>query len=178
MRILKHTHSHSHKHQSQRHHKWEDHFFVLAHCTLYYFQHDPDSKITQSSMPKSFIPLASASIHLDIQRIKSDRFVFYISTPLRTVYLRCRHPVALAEWVATLLRAMNKKQQSKKQQVDMESEDILNQIRMIRSRVSTLHKLLKEKRGIKVFGDHLRRSQCFRSLKCWLQLGSKHVLLL
>ena len=48
MRILKHTHSHSHKHQSQRHHKWEDHFFVLAHCTLYYFQHDQDSKITQS----------------------------------------------------------------------------------------------------------------------------------
>eukprot|EP01084_Bolivina_argentea_P026543 49371_1 len=148
MRILKHTHSNSHKHHSKKHHKWEDHFFVLAHSTLYYFQHDPDAQITHSSMPKSFIPLKYANIQLDIDRIKSDRFVFYISTPLRTVYLRCRHPVALAEWVSSLLKAINRHTNNNNNNALklIESKDILNKIRIIRSKVSTLNNLLKEKK--------------------------------
>jgi len=165
MRILKHTHSHSYKHfqHNHKHNKWEDHFFVLAHCTLYYFQHDPDSQITRSSMPKSFIPLKYATIDLDVERIKSDRFVFFISTPLRTVYLRCRHPVALAEWVTALYAAQGNKEKTA-------SHKILDRIRSIRSKVSTLHNLLKEKKGIKIFESYLKSIGSQPVLRCWLAI--------
>ena len=177
MRILKYTHSYSYKNNiniknnnnnnnnnnKHKHNKWEDHFFVLAHCTLYYFQHDPDSQITHSSMPKSFIPLKYATIDLDVERIKSDRFVFYICTPLRTVYLRCRHPVALSEWVSSLYKAQGNNNNNT-------SKIILNKIREIRSKVSTLNKLLKEKKGIKLFHSYLKSIKSQSILRCWLAI--------
>jgi len=181
MRILKHTHSHSYKHvsHSKKHNKWEDHFFVLAHATLYYFQHDPDKEVSQSSMPKSFIPLKYASIELDVERIKSDRFVFSISTPLRTVFLRCRHPIALAEWVSALYRAQRKalgsSSSGNNKDKDKDAKHVLEEIRVIRSKVATLHNLLRDKTGIKIFEEHLQSTQSSNLLRCWLAiLNWKH----
>eukprot|EP01084_Bolivina_argentea_P144827 254013_1 len=167
MRILKHDGAD----RRNKHRKWEDHFFVLSHCTLYYFYHDPENKNSStksnhssSSMPKSFISLKYATLELDIDRIKSDRFVFFIQTPLRTVYLRCRHPVALSEWVAALLKVM------RHTKGNQNAHDILQQIRVIRSKVSTLSNLLKFKKGMQLFAEYLAETQCEVALRCWLAI--------
>ena len=143
---------------------WAQHFFVLSHHTLYYFEHDPDAEITRSSTPKSFIALRFAAVELDAARIKGDRFVVRITTPLRCVHLRCRHPLALAEWVAAL----------KGDQCDADeksSDAVLAQIRRMRSRVATLQRLLRHQRGVDAFDAFLRNNGAKHALlRCWLAL--------
>jgi len=88
-------------------HKWKKCYFVLFEGTLFYYK---DSK---AKSPTGFITLKYASIHLDTKRLMTSKFVFQVRTPLRIVNCKCKHAVALSEWMAVLENAINEHMKKK-----------------------------------------------------------------
>ena len=76
--------------------KWRDYYFVLFEGALFYYK---DSK---STTPTGFITLRYATLTIDVSAIFRADFVFHVVTPLRTISVRTKHAVALAEWISAL----------------------------------------------------------------------------
>lgn len=77
---------------------WQGLFFLIQDGIMYWFR---DSK---SSRPSGFAVLQYASVELDTKFILSGQWVINVCTPFRTLQLRAKHAVALAEWTTVIER--------------------------------------------------------------------------
>ena len=153
--------------------KWREYYFVLKSDTLYYFEHSKDLS------PSGFVCLKFASIEIDQSCLFRNDYVFYISTPLRTLVLKAKHEVALSTWISALEKAMS---EAGKEKGELEmargvmhrrtSNELLQEVRRLQSPVGTFSGLLKHPQGFKMFQEYLKRKSCQQELECLTDLKS------
>lgn len=148
---------------------WTDYFLVLLEGVLYYFAH------SSASIPKGFVALKYAHVSLVGPMLSDDEFVFRITTPLRTLCLRAKHAVALAEWIAVLERAIaNCCRQVKTAVVSNVSgqdlSSILTRINQHRAKLGSFSALIESPKACRIFEEFLEMSQEASLLKFWMDL--------
>eukprot|EP00479_Gromia_sphaerica_P005641 TRINITY_DN16713_c0_g1_i1.p1 TRINITY_DN16713_c0_g1~~TRINITY_DN16713_c0_g1_i1.p1 ORF type:complete len:122 (+),score=17.48 TRINITY_DN16713_c0_g1_i1:27-392(+) len=99
-------------------------------------------------------------------------FVFRISTPLRTLILKTKHVVALAEWIVKLDSSIH---QNRADPADVfyeapDSASILKEVRKIQSPVGTFKGLINNDIGRTMFKDFLNLNGVGPLLPFWIQL--------
>lgn len=148
---------------------WTDYFLVLLEGVLYYFAH------SSASIPKGFVALKYAHVSLEGPMLSDDEFVFRITTPLRSLCLRAKHAVALAEWIAVLERAIaNCRRQVKSPVVSSVSgqdlSSILTRINQHRAKLGSFSSLIESPKACRIFEEFLDATHESSLLKFWVEL--------
>jgi len=147
---------------------WKNFFFVLLDGALYYFERSTDS------VPKGFVALMYAHMSLDADFLSDNEYVFRINTPLRSLCLKAKHPVALAGWIAVLdVAAQNCQRDQKGMVATVSLKDIsriLKKIERHRVNLGTFSGILKQEIGVSKFEDFLKKSNSEALLRFWLDL--------